>query len=66
MNFLDLFQLLPQIMPLVPRLTKAIALVEKVTADPEAKDALAALDQLLAILRAHDANQAQFQKLVGK
>ena len=61
MNFLDLFQLLPQIMPLQPRLTKAVATIEKITADPDAKDALAALEQLLTILRQFDAQQQQFK-----
>jgi hypothetical protein len=51
MNFTDLINLLPKIMPLLPRLTKAVNTIEKVTADPDVKDALLALEQLMALLQ---------------
>lgn len=57
MNFNDLLALLPKIMPLMPRLTKAVTTVERITADPDAQDALAALEELVAILRAQEAAQ---------
>ena len=58
MNFTDLINLLPKIMPLLPRLTKAVATIEKITADPDVKDALAALEQLGLLL--------QQQKIIQK
>lgn len=51
MNFTDLINLLPKIMPLLPRLTKAVTTIEKITADPDVKDALLALEQLMALLQ---------------
>ena len=51
MNFTDLINLLPKIMPLLPRLTKAVNTIEKVTADPDVKDALLALEQLMALFQ---------------
>lgn len=57
MDFNDLLAILPKIMPLMPRLTKAVGTVERITADPDTKDALAALEELAAILRAQEAGK---------
>ena len=35
MDYMDLFQILPKIMPLIPRITKAIETIQRVTADPK-------------------------------
>ena len=57
MDFNDLLAILPKIMPLVPRLTKAVGTVERITADPDTQDALAALEELVGILRAQEAKK---------
>ena len=57
MDFNDLLAVLPKIVPLLPRLTKGVAIVERITADPEAQDALAALEELAGILRAQEATK---------
>lgn len=52
MNFTDLIAVLPKIMPLLPQLAKGVEIVEKVAADPDAKSALTALEELVAVLKA--------------
>ena len=58
MNFNDLLAILPKIMPLMPRLTKAVGTVERITADPDTQDALAALEELVSILKAQEATKS--------
>lgn len=41
MTFGDILSLAPKIIPLVPRIEKAIATAQKIMADPDVKDALA-------------------------
>lgn len=50
MNISDFFTLAPQILPLVPRLEKAIATIQRLEADPEVKDAIAVAKELTQII----------------
>lgn len=47
----DLLAVLPQLVPLLPRLIKAVQTVEKLSIDPDVKDAIAAVEQLAAIFQ---------------
>lgn len=41
MNVGDMFSVLPKLLPLMPRIEKALATVQRLEADPEVQDALA-------------------------
>ena len=46
----DAFTLAPKVIPLVPRIERAIATVQKIMADPDVKDALALFAELGKII----------------
>lgn len=51
MTFEQLIALAPQVVPLLPRLEKAASTIERIMADPDVKDAVAAFEELAAILQ---------------
>jgi hypothetical protein len=50
MNIGDFFTLAPKLMPIMPRIAKAIATIEKLMNDPEIKDALSVAEEVATIL----------------
>lgn len=50
MTIEDVIAAAPEILPLLPRLEKAFATIERVVADPDVKDAIAVIQELSAAL----------------
>ena len=51
MNLETIWVLGPKLMPLMPRISKAIATIERLMNDPEVKDALAVAEQVSTMLK---------------
>jgi hypothetical protein len=52
MNFGDLLSLAPKIIPLIPRIEKAIATAQRIMADPDVRDALAVAAEVGTLVEA--------------
>lgn len=50
MTLEELISLAPEIVPLLPRIEKAVSTIERIVSDPDVKDAIAVGQQLLAIV----------------
>jgi len=50
MNFGDILTLAPKLLPLMPRIEKAIATAQRIEADPDVKDMLAVSKEIALII----------------
>ena len=55
----DLFALAPQILPLLPRLSKAVTTFERLQGDADVKDAIAVIEDVATIFQQYQSDLAK-------
>ena len=55
----DLFALAPQILPLLPRLSKAVSTFERLQGDADVKDAIAVIEDVATIFQQYQSDLAK-------